>query len=438
MRRFKSPNILMAAEIDRRPEQASLQIRYLRAMAPNRPSESWSGIGDGTYPVTVPNPVAPEVAGMNYYALACNAAGGYASWGLGGVGSEYESMFKAMSGTLAPVAPLVDGEPMRFAGVCVSSRTLDLGRPETPNAFWQSTHGMHWLLEQLHLPSDVILDDELEDLTALKRFPVIVLPDVQCLTEVAAATLTQYVQDGGVLIAIGETGCLDELGMPLPVGRLDALLGVAERSATRGECFVTRTAAFASDNLPEQFQIAGHARLVRSTAEVLATGVIKASWGTKISDRSAEIAAGVTAAITDRAHGAGHAILMAANIGEVFAQIHSRRTRLAMDALLRRYATPPYQVEAPVYVSASVRRQAGRTIVHLFNNHPSMQTLRDDIVDMIWPEDVSPTGPIKVNVPGTFKRASCPTGVAFSSELSGEITVIEVPRIDVHVAIVLE
>ncbi len=75
--------------------------------------------------------------------------------------------------------------------------------------------GLYELLVELHLPFDIIPDEELEQLETageLGRYGVIVLPNVAALSDALAAVLDRFVHHGGGLVATYETGWYDETG----------------------------------------------------------------------------------------------------------------------------------------------------------------------------------------------------------------------------------
>jgi hypothetical protein len=57
------------------------------------------------------------------------------------------------------------------------------------------------------IPFDLVFDDGLRNLT---KYKVLILPDTECLSDVQIALLRDYVERGGALVAIGQTGLYDE------------------------------------------------------------------------------------------------------------------------------------------------------------------------------------------------------------------------------------
>ncbi|MDI6783000.1 MAG: beta-galactosidase trimerization domain-containing protein [bacterium] len=62
-----------------------------------------------------------------------------------------------------------------------------------------------------HIPFDIILDKDIEDINP-EKYRVIILPNSACLSEAQIAGLKNYVANGGKLIATYETGRYDERG----------------------------------------------------------------------------------------------------------------------------------------------------------------------------------------------------------------------------------
>lgn len=95
---------------------------------------------------------------------------------------------------------------------------------EKPADYFQSFQGAHKALVYEHIPSGVVLEENVTPDT-LKRFPVVLLPNVGILSEREVALLRRYVQEGGNLIVTGLTGQFDRLGRPLAESVLSELIG---------------------------------------------------------------------------------------------------------------------------------------------------------------------------------------------------------------------
>jgi Hypothetical glycosyl hydrolase 6/Beta-galactosidase trimerisation domain len=87
-------------------------------------------------------------------------------------------------------------------------------------------HGAYRALVESGLAFDTITDRiaGAEDFGAIaKKYDVIVLPDVTCMSDGEAAALDTYVADGGAIVATGETGMRDQYGDERPHNGLRCL-----------------------------------------------------------------------------------------------------------------------------------------------------------------------------------------------------------------------
>jgi len=80
-----------------------------------------------------------------------------------------------------------------------------------------------------HIPFDVILDRDLERPDRLKHYETLILPNSACLSDRQVDAITNFVKDGGKVVASFETGLYDERGRKRNPKTLDDVLGVADR-----------------------------------------------------------------------------------------------------------------------------------------------------------------------------------------------------------------
>lgn len=69
--------------------------------------------------------------------------------------------------------------------------------------------GMEQLLIQGHIPFDIILERHL-NIADLAKYQVLILPNVTCMTDEQVDTVKQYVDQGGSLVAIGDTSLYNQ------------------------------------------------------------------------------------------------------------------------------------------------------------------------------------------------------------------------------------
>ena len=97
------------------------------------------------------------------------------------------------------------------------SRMLAMGRTA-------AQHGLpHGYLPSTKLSGDV-----------LGRYPVVVLPNVSCLSAAARDALLEYAREGGTLVAAGETATRDESGRPASGSFLREAFGIVSCAPVRG------------------------------------------------------------------------------------------------------------------------------------------------------------------------------------------------------------
>lgn len=78
-------------------------------------------------------------------------------------------------------------------------------------------YGLMRILAENHVLHDIWSETELETAAALEvfsRYGAVILPDARCLQPATVTALDAYVQDGGVVIATGQTATLDVDGSP--------------------------------------------------------------------------------------------------------------------------------------------------------------------------------------------------------------------------------
>lgn len=114
--------------------------------------------------------------------------------------------------------------PVADVGLYFSSRTRDWIGREKPGEWFQSFQGAHQALAYDHIPYGVLLDEN-TTLETLRRFPVVLLPNVAILSEKETALLRRYAEQGGKLIVTGQSGQFDRMGKPLVESVLSELIG---------------------------------------------------------------------------------------------------------------------------------------------------------------------------------------------------------------------
>jgi hypothetical protein len=114
--------------------------------------------------------------------------------------------------------------PVQDVGIYYSSRTRDWIGREKPADWFMSFQGAHKAMVYEHIPWGVIHEESLS-LETLKKFPVVLLPNVGILSEPEVNLLRRYVEEGGSLIATGLSGVYDHMGRLQTKSSLETLTG---------------------------------------------------------------------------------------------------------------------------------------------------------------------------------------------------------------------
>jgi hypothetical protein len=92
--------------------------------------------------------------------------------------------------------------------------------------FGTEIRGFENVLMENHIPNDFILDDQVSK-ERLKKYKVVILPNVRCMSDKEMDVLKDYVRDGGNLIATYSTSLYDEEGKERKNYGLSELFGVS-------------------------------------------------------------------------------------------------------------------------------------------------------------------------------------------------------------------
>ncbi|TNJ62493.1 hypothetical protein FE784_30465 [Paenibacillus hemerocallicola] len=436
---------MIASESCSKPYQLLLQHRTLRALNDNYPTEVWDYFRDAAQHASdVPE---PEPASMLFHARCSATAGGYASFGFEAPPSSYAELMSALSAALDPIAEYVGGEPERCIALVLSGATKDYAYVKDdgcPDAWqtWKAVHGMHNLLNSLHWPTEILLDNMLTP-DFLNRFKAVILPDVRCLSDASAAHLQQYVERGGFVLLSGACGILTELGEERKRGALDEWFGIKGRDTAPSRPLLDiRDPGLLASGIPSSCMLTGTAMLMRTEGgEVLAAGryrkpMPRHSWSPDgIAANTNPLHSGD--AIVRKSHGNGAAVWLASNVGAGYAEHPSLRTREAVGAILGRHLERPFRTDAPANVVVTRWEQEGRTVFHLLNMPQSLLHLPANGNSAIYPEDFTPTRPISIRLTESWQTAYSPSGGTVRIQREETETCITLDSLEQHAVIVL-
>jgi len=126
----------------------------------------------------------------------------------------------------------MDARPIRYVGILFSNRSRDWGGRDTPEIVTDCIRGFYYALLARHLPLSYIADTDLDG-GKLEDYKVLVLANAQSLSEQAVGHIVDYVKKGGGLLATYKTSIMDEHGTQLDDLQLGRLLGVRYRGEIR-------------------------------------------------------------------------------------------------------------------------------------------------------------------------------------------------------------
>ncbi len=133
--------------------------------------------------------------------------------------------------------PHLEGEFVKHVALFYSCRSRDLFGREQQQRFLQPVMGVYKALIESHIGVDFVFDETI-DLQRLRQFPLLVLPNVGAISPSEAELFRQYVDQGGQLIATGETSLYDQHGERLNDFQLADLFGVQfERALDCDHCY---------------------------------------------------------------------------------------------------------------------------------------------------------------------------------------------------------
>lgn len=113
-----------------------------------------------------------------------------------------------------------------YIGILHSDATkIFYGKDSVADSYGSSLIGAIHLLLSLHIPFDVVPEWKINP-ENLASYPILIMPNLACLSNQQAETLRNYVKSGGSLLATFETSLYDEKSRRLEDFSLDSLFGV--------------------------------------------------------------------------------------------------------------------------------------------------------------------------------------------------------------------
>ncbi len=306
-----------------------------------------------------------------------------------------------------------------------------------------SSRGAHRLLTEsmlpYHLMNEVTLDERLDELQ------VLILPDQRYLSGALVSRITDWVRDGGVLVAAGLSGTLDDAFEPTGRMALEEVLGVEmegvyDQTHAYVEVIDPRLEPGTLD-MPHLAEATfALAKPVVDDVQTLAKlrAIYLRSDGKPLLRWSPVGEDTGCPAITVRPYGQGWACYLAGDLFRAYQAKNNWNLKHVVANLLRALAPDlPVEVEAPAWLEVVLTRQPAtaqrppRRLVHLVNHHGNRPVDGNNVcVESVLPvRDV--TVRLRVDSQPNAVRLQ-PDGVEPVWSLEDGTLVVEIPQVDVH------
>jgi len=319
----------------------------------------------------------------------------------------------------------------------------------------ESAVGVFRAMMEDHLPLDILIEPDVENLQTLRQYRVLVLPNAACLSQKALDTIRGFVHGGGGLVAMHESSLCNELGDRRRDFGLSDLYGArfqgTEDFSARWPNYPKWTEVYLGIAGPDLHPIADDP-VVRSNYRRGSDRLQYIGWMTNVEATTGSVQVGRRLSVPKEwpfmllhRAGEGRSVYFAADVGQAyFIAPYQYQRRLISNAV--RWAAgsnkPPLRVDAPLCVQAAFYTQndGRRTIVHLLNevnttanraipeNNPSQREETLPVLDVKVAFDDS-------RIVSAFQEPGHHPLPLKRSAASVEVTV---PRLDVHAMVVFE
>lgn len=121
---------------------------------------------------------------------------------------------------------LLNTQKVHYAGIIFPGRSRDLAQKENQWRYIQEFTGWVRLLTENQVIFDVIAD-ELFGENLLEQYKIIILPDVEALSDLQIEKIRKFSNNGGIVIATGTTSLIDVNGLERKEFGLKEVLGIS-------------------------------------------------------------------------------------------------------------------------------------------------------------------------------------------------------------------
>lgn len=301
----------------------------------------------------------------------------------------------------------------------------------------------------------IVTDDDLEEIEVLQYYPCLILSNSACISDKQAATLAQYVEKGGGLVASYETGVFDENGTRRQTPALRDLMGMVQGESKSGvDWTISTDTSHDIINAPairEGGDISQGAKRRKAKIRIFQAhvtrqaGVVKTASAPRAEVQAVPLvgAGGNYSLLGTRSFGSGRTAFFAPDMGRAFFSYNHSINRL----LIRRAvewaarATPQIATDAPMTVQTVCYEKGEKRLVHLVNDVSSFGRSAAPNPESFggFRDEVLPVHDINVSIEGDYSKALLlPEGKELKVTLSEHKTSVQIPVLELHSLVVFE
>ena len=357
----------------------------------------------------------------------------------------------------------IEGETVKYVGLHYSQQNRDFRPSEIPKNTGNTNfheigmvdaYGAYEILNRSHLLLDLVFDEHLTH-EHLSKYPVLFLSNSACLSDGQCGLLTDYVREGGTLVATHETSLLDEWGQERDNFALAALFGVDYQGPRhdgddRGVTYLTR-----EEELQHLFGplICFYGKETQVSlrndreVQVLCTRSSLEGEDSVRDFHPAQNHDSGEPAVVSHEYGQGRAIYLAADVGGAFMSSPYPLLRRFVAHLVAR-TQAPIAFQAPEAIEATAAwRGPGELMVHLLNNPTPLLPWRvvdrnrydEEMTSFHALREVNPIYDVEIRFNGfEVKAARLPLRDKSLHVTGGDPATVVVPEVELHEVLLLE
>jgi len=372
--------------------EASLNMKLGWAALEGRPPEIYhKTFNPPTFRFAYGRPTYTEVATLAWLGLAHGASVGiHSSMDKdGNPHSERTKVYIKVGKEISrEMKYLVNAKPIYYCGIHFSQNTRDFYGGVNASAYLSSFVGAEQALTESHILTGVLLDHQM-DLKHLQNYKLIVLPNSACLSQKQVEAVKEYVQNGGKLLATGETSLYDEKENRRKNFGLSEVFGVDFKGVDKIAYKEMKRPPLSLKRMPfilhthnltkglEKYLFSEHPWFkisARESAEIIGT------WAIINEERANEGRPGVngwinilgdsgTPCVVANRFGKGKVVYISSDVTGDYFYENNTSMRTFIFKVANWLASSPIRIKAPKSITATVCQQKNlkRLIIHLVN-----------------------------------------------------------------------